>query len=290
MLGPGHPLGEADATAELVEGFRGRHAGDLHEVFLLHAISGVGQEVGQIAVIGDEDQPFTHPVEPPDGKQPLFTRHEIDDARPAVGIEIRRHDPDRLGEHVDHPLGVGEPLAIDADFLTERIDPRAQLRHHLAVDFDAPRRDQLLAIPPAAEPGSGEDLLEPIHAVVLGHDRRRPTASPRGLRRGHGVTSLEAGGSAGGDPGGPAPGAGGSWRGWVGLVGGHAGSGWEADGCDHAVVVRPTDHTALAGRRRGESANERRGGGGPISAPATTTASGGSLGPVRCSPGVGCHP
>jgi hypothetical protein len=168
VLGAGHPLGEADAATEFIERFRGGDPRHLDEVFLLDAIPWVGEEIGKFAVVGDEDQPFAHPVEPADGKQPLFPGHEVDDAGPAVRVEVRGHDADRLGEHVDHPLRVGEPLAVDPDLLTERIDAGAELRHHLSVDLDAPGRDQLLAVPPAAEAGCREHLLESLQAVIDG--------------------------------------------------------------------------------------------------------------------------
>ena len=53
VLGPGHPLREADAAAELVEGFRSGNARHLDEVFLLDAIPRVGEEIGQFAVVAD---------------------------------------------------------------------------------------------------------------------------------------------------------------------------------------------------------------------------------------------
>jgi hypothetical protein len=168
VLGAGHSLGEADAATEFVERFRSGDSRHLDEIFLLDAIPRMGEEIGQFAVVGNEDQPFAHPVEPADGEQPLLPGYEVDDAGPAVRIEVRGHHADRLGEHVDHPLRVGEPLAVDADLLTERIDPGAELRHHLAVDLDPPGRDQLFAVPPAAEACCREHLLKPLQAVIDG--------------------------------------------------------------------------------------------------------------------------
>lgn len=168
VLGAGHSLRQTDAAAELVEGFQRGDTRHLDEVFLLNAIPRVGKEIGQFAIVGDEDQPFAHPVEPADGKQPLFPRHEVDDAWPAVGVEVCSHHADRLGEHVDDPLRVGEPLAVDADLLAERIDSGAELRDHISIDLDPPGRDQFLAVPPAAEPGRSEHLLEPLETVIDG--------------------------------------------------------------------------------------------------------------------------
>ena len=184
MLGPGHPLRQADAAAELVDGVRSGDPRHLNEVFLLDAIPGMGEEIGQLTVVGDEDQPFAHSVEPADGEQPLLARDEIDDARPAVGVEVRGHHADRLGEHVDNALRVGEPLAIDPDLLAEGIDAGAEFRDHLAVDLDPACRDQFFAVPPAAEPGRREHLLKPFKAVIGGDGGlAEPAAGGRLARR-----------------------------------------------------------------------------------------------------------
>jgi len=166
VLGAGHSLRETDAAAELVEGVRSGNSRHLNEVFFLDAIPRVGEEIGQFTVVGDEDQPFAHPVEPADGEQPLLPRDEIDDAGPAVGVEVRGHHADRLGEHVNNALRVGEPLAVDPDLLAKGIDAGAELRDHLAVDLDPAGGDQFLAVPPAAEPGRREHLLKPFKAVI----------------------------------------------------------------------------------------------------------------------------
>jgi len=184
MLGPGHPLRQADAAAELVDGVRGGDPRDLNEVFLLDAIPGMGEEIGQLTVVGDEDQPFAHPVEPADREQSLFPRDEIDDAGPAIGVEVRGHHADRLGEHVDDALRVGEPLTVDADLLAEGIDAGTELRDHLAVDLDPACRDQFLAVPPTAEPGRREHLLKPFKAVIGGDGGlAEPAAGGRLARR-----------------------------------------------------------------------------------------------------------
>ena len=125
-LGVHFSLGQRDAPANLVEQLLGRHACHLHEIFLFHAVAGMGEKVGQCPVVGDEDQPLAHAVEPADGKQPLLARHEVDHTGPAVGIEVGGHHAHRLIEHVDDPLRVGQFLTVHPHLGLERIDPRAE--------------------------------------------------------------------------------------------------------------------------------------------------------------------
>ena len=165
-LGMHLPFGQGDATANFVEQFLGRHARHLHEIFLFHSIPRMGEEVGQRPVVGDEDQPFAHAVEPADGKQSLLTRHEVDHAGSAVGIVVGGHHAHRLVEHVDDPLRVGQFLAIYPYLGLERIDPRAEQCDDLPVDFDATGRDQFLAGSPTAEASRSEHLLEPLQTVI----------------------------------------------------------------------------------------------------------------------------
>jgi hypothetical protein len=179
MLSPCHPLGEPDATAEFVDRLRGGHTGHLNEVFFLDSIPGVGAEIGQFTVVGDEDQPFAHPVEPADGEQTLVAGHEIDDAWSAIGVEVRGHHANGLGEHVHDPLRVRQTLAVDADLLTERIDAGAELGDDLAIDLDPACRDQFLAISPASEPGCRQHLLQAFETVVLAGGGRMAESAPR---------------------------------------------------------------------------------------------------------------
>ena len=188
-----HPLGmhlafrEPHAAAQRLEQlFRG-HARHLDEVFLLDAVSRVGEQVGEPAIVGDEDQPLAHPVEPADGEEPLVSRHEIDDPGPAGGVEVRGHDADRLVEQKHDPLRVREPLPVHADLLGVRIDPRAEFRDDLPIHLDAAGRDQLLAGATAAEAGPCQHLLQPLAAVVVGV-RPRPTRGRGvGVRLGRGM-------------------------------------------------------------------------------------------------------
>jgi hypothetical protein len=159
-------LRQPDALPKTIEQFRGRHTGNLHEVFLLDAIPGMRQEVGELTVIGEQDEPFAHAIETPHRKQPAVTRHEINHPRPSGRVVIRRHHADRFVKEKDDPLGVWQPLTVHANFLVLRIDLRAEEGHDLAVDLDTTRRHQLLAGPPTPKPCRRENLLKPLDAVA----------------------------------------------------------------------------------------------------------------------------
>jgi hypothetical protein len=143
-------LREPDAAVQSVDELLAGHARDLDEIFLLHAISRVGQEVGEAAVVGDQNQTLAHPVEPADREEPLFTGHEIDHPRTARGIEVGRDHAHRLVEHVDDPLRVWQPFAVYTNLLGLRIDSAPERGHHLPINLDAARRDQFLARAAAA--------------------------------------------------------------------------------------------------------------------------------------------
>jgi hypothetical protein len=162
VLGPGRPLGEADTAAEVIDRFRSRDPGDLHEIALLDPVARMGEEIRQFAVVGDEDQPLAHPVEPTDGEQPLLSRHEIDHARPPCRIEVGRHHADRFVDDINTAAWVGEPFTVNPDFLPHRIDTGAQHGDDDPIHLDATRRDQFLAGPSAADPCGGEHLLEAL--------------------------------------------------------------------------------------------------------------------------------
>ena len=64
-------------------------------------------------------------------------------------------------------------LAVDADFLRLRIDARAELGDHLAIDFHAAVEDQLLALAAAGDAGGGEHFLQPLAPFLMRHGIRR---------------------------------------------------------------------------------------------------------------------
>jgi hypothetical protein len=95
------------------------------------------QEVRQIAVVREEDEPFARPVETPHGEEAAIARHEIDHTRSSRRIVVRGHHADRLVEEVDDSPRIRKPLAVNANLLGSGIDLRAERGHDLAVHLDA---------------------------------------------------------------------------------------------------------------------------------------------------------
>ena len=84
--------------------------------------------------------------------------------RPAGSRDVADH-ADRLVDGEVDELRPRQRFAVDANFLLQRIDARAKLRHDLAIDFDAAFANQFFAFAPAGDAGLGENFLQPLAAV-----------------------------------------------------------------------------------------------------------------------------
>jgi hypothetical protein len=163
MLGAGKTFGQVHTAMQLSNRFAFDLPGNLYLVNLLDTVTRMGEPVGQLSIVGDEDETFAGDIEPANwehaggvwGKQ-------VDDARPAGGVASGCHDAFRLIHGKVDELRTAQRFAVDADFLFLRIDARAEFRHHLVIDFDAAFEDQLFALATTGDTGGGEDFLEAI--------------------------------------------------------------------------------------------------------------------------------
>ena len=118
VLGVGEAFGQVHAFAKLLETFFVELAGDLHVVNLLDAVARVGEPVGELAVVGDEDQPFARHVEPADAEDARRVgRQHVDDARPAGRVAGRADDALRFVDGEVDRLAFVKDFAVDADLL-----------------------------------------------------------------------------------------------------------------------------------------------------------------------------
>ena len=77
-------------------------AGDLHEIGLSDAETRMHEPIGQIAVVGEQQQSFAVLVEPAHGVDPLGDLgHQVDGARPAGGVAVGAQVAARF---VDEPI------------------------------------------------------------------------------------------------------------------------------------------------------------------------------------------
>ncbi len=147
---------------------------DLGEVLLLDARRRMGDAVGQLAVVGEQQQALGVGVEAPDWEHPRLGRDELDDRPPPVRVAGRRDDSRWLVEQVVDETGTHtDGRSVDLDEVGLGVDPTPE-HGDLAVHAHPSGGDQLLADPPAAPPGGGEHLLQPFTALI-----HRASGTPR---------------------------------------------------------------------------------------------------------------
>lgn len=144
-LGPDLALGQPDPFRQFVEDIAPGISRDHHPIELFHAEFGMGQLVGQFAVIGQDHQAGGLFVEPSDRVDPLGDFGEqVDDLRFAGGIVVGRDIAFRLvHSEVNEPF-LPDLLAVDGDRRAPRVDPRPEFFYHLAIHGDPALEDQLL--------------------------------------------------------------------------------------------------------------------------------------------------
>ena len=85
----GEAVVELDALAQAAERAAVRLALDLDEVLLVDAEARVREAVGEVAVVGEQQQALGVGVEPADREHPGLGGHQVDDRRPALGVATR---------------------------------------------------------------------------------------------------------------------------------------------------------------------------------------------------------
>ena len=70
LLRPRYPFGQMDALEQFRQHLAVGPAGHHHAIRLAHAVARMGQPIGQLAVVGDQDQPIAVQIESADREQP----------------------------------------------------------------------------------------------------------------------------------------------------------------------------------------------------------------------------
>jgi hypothetical protein len=138
-------------------------------------VAGMREPRRQIAVIGQEQQPFGVVVEATDRVHVLPDAPEkIENRSASLGIGS---SADVAGgfvqEDVATPLDGLDPAPVHANVVQSGTGLRAHLRYGASVDRDTPLEDQFLGCSPGRDTGLREDLLEPN--TVIASDAHRFT-------------------------------------------------------------------------------------------------------------------
>jgi hypothetical protein len=168
---PLHPMDVESALAKIESLFqRGKGlvrgaAGNLDSIRPRHLKPRMSHAMGQFTVVGQENQTFAALVQSANGEQSQFTRrHQVDCARPALGIAAGAQVAARLVQQEVSRRIAPHQLSVDAHFLLLRINARAQIADDLAVYADSSVDDVFFAFAARTESGRGEEPLE-AHAL-----------------------------------------------------------------------------------------------------------------------------
>ena len=133
-------------------------------------IARVSQRLGEVAIVGEDDQSFTFCVEPAEQEQVAVDRHHIAHGRAVVaGLALGRgQDVDRLVvSDVDRRGFQVDALAVHGDDVFLRVGLRAKLCD-LPVDAHAPGGDQIFGGTARPVVGLRQQLLQTVfHRVWI---------------------------------------------------------------------------------------------------------------------------
>ena len=127
-----------------------------------HLMARVSQPRGQVAVVGEEQQPFTVVIQPADWIDVLtHTLEEIEDGLTPLRIRSGRDHARRfVQQDVSMALRRAETPAVDPDVVCSRIGLHPHLADRLAVDRNASLVDELLCGTPRSDAGLRQDFLK----------------------------------------------------------------------------------------------------------------------------------
>ena len=160
-------VAEPDTFQKLPNVCRRGKTRHLNEVSFFDAKARVHQPIGQVAIVGQKQEPFAGLINPAHRVNTLRNmRNQVDGEWPAGRIVIGTQIPARLVYQPVHRLFGPQRLAVNANLLF-RLNLGAQDAHGLTVHADPARENQLLAMPPRADPGMGQEFVQTLHADSL---------------------------------------------------------------------------------------------------------------------------
>ncbi len=139
-------FGRGDAREHLGQLLRGGMAGDLDVVGLVEMGRGVGDGIGPLSVVGEEEQAFAGLVEPADGDDAGQVWDGAEALEHGAAALFVRFGDDEAGGFVEHEVDESlarDGLAIDFDARLGEIETSVRIAFHAAVEADAPSLNDL---------------------------------------------------------------------------------------------------------------------------------------------------
>jgi len=141
-----------------------RNSPDLDAVLAQHAVAGVRQPQGELAIVGQDDKTLRVEVEASHWKDALadFAAEEVEHGGAALGVGGRGDEPVRLVQReVAQPLWGFQPLAVHFHGIPLRVGLVAE-RRRSAVDRHAALPDERLRLAARTHACASDQLLQPL--------------------------------------------------------------------------------------------------------------------------------
>lgn len=124
--------------------------------------AGMGEQMGKLPVVGEQQQPFAVEIQAPHRVEAAaLVREQLHHGEPVVWVAGSAEHPDGLVQRVDGgSLESRKQPTVDGDRLRCRDVPR-RIAHYLPAHRHSSLRDQRLAGAPGGHAGMSEVLCEP---------------------------------------------------------------------------------------------------------------------------------
>src|SRR5258706_1298806 len=155
------PFGDRNTAPQSLHGVVSRHPFDFHFVDLRDLIPGGGYDVGEVAVVGEQQQTLGIEIKPPHRMQPAQRRwNQLSYQRPALRIShagqiasgLIQQDVDifvLLKQRIDY-------TSLYLDLINSGISLGAQFRDDLPIDVYLARGYQFFCMTPRSDAGRGD--------------------------------------------------------------------------------------------------------------------------------------
>jgi hypothetical protein len=164
-----------DSAAELLDGGLRRLTRDLYKVCFFNTGRGLGERIGQISIVGHQQEPLGEVIETADRvKAGELVVNASDLLLGGFGKQLGNCGPilwvvegcDIASGFVKQEVAVGframEELSIYPNMVAGRIVTSAKRVNNLAVDLNTAFQNQLLGLAPGGDTGLGKNLLQPF--------------------------------------------------------------------------------------------------------------------------------